>query len=643
MSAIAGIYHLNNQPVPIEHVHEMMGKLDKYPANDVSTFIDHNLFLGCHAQWITPESVGEKLPFIDNKRNTVITSDAIIDNREELFEMLQIDKQKRSGITDSELILHAYYKWGETSPKYLIGDFAYVIWDRQKKILFGARDFSGSRPLYYSFNQPNFCFCTTIEPLLTLPYIQKEWNKNWIGEFLALESVIDTVDCSLTPYSMIQQLPPAHSITIKNGHFSIIKYCNIIPEKQLKLNSDEEYIEAFQEVFQKAVSARLRTFRHVGAHLSGGLDSGTVVSFAAKALHHENKQLSTFSYVPPSDFQDYTPMQLLPDERPFIKETVNHIGNLNDHYLDFKGRNSYTDIDDYLEILETPYKYFENSFWIKGMFERASEEGIGVLLNGGRGNFTISWGHAMYYYAELMKKLKFIKLMKELNFYSRKVGGARFRRLPAIAKMAYPVLDSNKEANHFPSIINKEFESKMNIYNKFKEKGVDTTGWFGSVNIYEQRKRHFECLFHWSATNNLAAKLSLKYGVWKRDSTNDLRVVKFCLSLPEDQFVSNGMDRALIRRATEHYLPDKVRLNQRVRGVQGADWLHRMLPYWNNFIEEIEALAQDKHVLNFLDVNVIKSAIHSVKGGVSSQNATDPQLKILMRALIFSRYLKKVF
>ena len=87
---------------------------------------------------------------------------------------------------------------------------------------------------------------------------------------------------------------------------------------------------------------------------------------------------------------------------------------------------------------------------------------------------------------------------------------------------------------------------------------------------------------------HLHAKLSLRYSLWKRDPTNDLRVVRFCFSVPEEQYVQNGLDRALIRRATENVLPDEVRLNQQIRGIQGADWVHRMIPYWNTFIDEVK-------------------------------------------------------
>lgn len=131
------------------------------------------IFLGCHAQWITPESVGEQLPFYDFERQCTITADVIIDNRDELFERLQVKPSAQKDITDSELILLSYYKWEEDAPKFLVGDFAFVIWDEKKQKLFGARDFSGSRTLYYHQNYQKFAFCTTMDPLLSLPFIEK--------------------------------------------------------------------------------------------------------------------------------------------------------------------------------------------------------------------------------------------------------------------------------------------------------------------------------------------------------------------------------------------------------------------------------------------------------------------------------------
>ncbi|MBA9025642.1 lasso peptide isopeptide bond-forming cyclase [Peribacillus huizhouensis] len=644
MSAITGIYHLNEEPVNLQQGQGLMTALQKYPADDIQIWHSDKVFLGCHAQWITPESIGEQLPYYDHERQLAITVDAIIDNREELFERLQVDRNLRKTMPDSQLILLAYYKWGEESPKYLIGDYAFMIWDEKNQQLFGARDPSGYRTLYYYRNQSHFAFCTTIEPLLNLPYVDVILNEQWLSEYLAITGMIDTVDARMTPYRHIEQIPPFHSITVYKDKIKINRYGTFTSEKQLKLKSDNDYIEAFQDVFQKAVTSRLRTHHKVGSQLSGGLDSGSVVGFAARELRERKKTLHTFSYIPPSDFEDFTHKLFMPDERPFIKTTVQHVGGITDHYLDFEGKNSYSELDDLLDVMEMPYKFLENSFWLKGMFEKAEEAGIGVLLNGDRGNFTISWGSAEDYYATLLKKLKWLRLYQELNQYSKNVGGRSLRRLPEIVKIGFPIINqimSKGAPAELPVLINSDFAERTGIFNKLKKHGIDRTGWISSPNLYEQRRVLFEDMLPWNAGNTLDSKLSLRHALWKRDPTNDLRVVRFCLSVPEEQCVQNGLDRALIRRSTEKILPEKIRLNQRVFGVQAADWVHRMIPYWNTFIDEVTQLSMDKRILEFIDGQKIKSALITVKDGARPEYFTNFDYRILMRSVIVYRFLKK--
>ena len=71
----------------------------------LQTWHDENVFLGCHAQWITPESIDEQLPYFDYEAQLAITADAIIDNRKELFEQLQVKAEDQKEMPDSELIL----------------------------------------------------------------------------------------------------------------------------------------------------------------------------------------------------------------------------------------------------------------------------------------------------------------------------------------------------------------------------------------------------------------------------------------------------------------------------------------------------------------------------------------------------------
>ncbi|MDQ0256586.1 asparagine synthase (glutamine-hydrolyzing) [Evansella vedderi] len=644
MSAIACIYNINKEPASTEYSNTIMNALQQFPANDIQTWHKNNIFLGCHAQWITPESVGEVLPYYNEERKLAITADAIIDNREDLFNHLQVNPSKQSEMPDSQLILLAYEKWGEDTPKFLVGDFAFIIWDERKQKLFAARDFSGSRTLYFFQDENRLAFCTTMKPLLQLPYVHKNINEYWMAEYLAIAGMIDVVDPSHTVFKGINQLAPSHSITVEENKVHINRYCQLTSGEKLKLKSDEEYVEAFQDVFQKAVNSRLRTHRNIGAQLSGGLDSGSIVSFANKELKKENKDLYTFSYVPAKDFQDFTPKNIVPNERPLIESTVRHVGGIKGHYLDFEGRNSYLEIDDFLDTMEMPYKFFENSYWLTGMYEEANKNDLGILLNGGRGNLSVSWGSALDYYGILLKKLKLIRLYQELNQYSNKVGGARLRRLPTIAKVAFPFINeffSKKEVYSNPMLINTNLAERTNVFNKLKFYGMDETGWFSSANIYEQRKRHFEDVCHWNASNTLAAKLSLKYSLWKRDPTNDIRVIRFCLTLPEDQYVKNGLDRALIRRATKDYLPDNIRLNQQLRGVQGADWVHRMIPYWNKFIGEVKEMIADNEAVQYLNIPIIKEALKKAENGVTPEYVLDTDSKVLMRSLIVFKFIKK--
>ncbi|MEV5025981.1 lasso peptide isopeptide bond-forming cyclase [Paenibacillus sp. LPE1-1-1.1] len=645
MSAIAGVLQTDNGSNAWKQGSVLMEALSHYPCDTAQAWHEDDIFLGCHNQWITPESIGERNPFFDKERGLVITADAIIDNRSELFNQLQVDLHLREQMSDSQLILLAYHRWGETTPVHLVGDFAFMIWDCRERKLYGARDFSGGRTLYYHCNRDRFVFCTTIKPLLTLPGVKKELNEAWLAEFLAISGMVDVADASQTIYKNIEQLPPSHTITISSERIKLERYHQINPDERIRFKSNNDYIEAFQDVFQQAVTSRLRTHRHVGAQLSGGLDSGAIVSFASKELLPNNKKLHTFSFVPTSDFVDYTSKYMITNERPYIESTVGYVGGIKDHYLDFHGRDSYSEIDDFLEIMEMPYKFFENSFWMKGMFEKAEEQGVGVLLNGGRGNLSISWGAAIPYYATLLKKMKWIKLLREMRQYSLNIGSGRAHVFSSVSRAAFPIIEQlrpHTEQYHYPAIIHPEFAKKTDVFQRLREYGINETGWFAAKNVYEERKSHFNEVFHWNAGNTLSTKLSLRHSLWKRDPTNDLRVIQFCLSLPESQYVQNGMDRALVRRATEKLLPDQVRLNQRTRGVQGADWVHRMLPKWHAFTDELRQMSEDRSFMSFIDARVMQTSLSGLLEGVQPMHAIDPNFKLLMRTLIVYRFLKKM-
>jgi asparagine synthase (glutamine-hydrolysing) len=640
MGAIAGLVHFHREPVSTEESGALMQALRKFPADDAQTWRDEDVFLGCHAQWIAPESIGERNPFYDADRRLAIAADAMLDNRDELFETLGVAQRRRKSTTDPQLILLAYERWGEETPKRLVGDFAFMIWDARERMLFGARDFSGSRTLYYANDGDRFAFCTVIQPLFALSFAPRGLNERWLADFLAIPYTIDSVDSSSTAFRHIRQIPPSHAVTVRASGISFDRYCTLTPERPLRLKSNGEYEEALRDVFGRAVKARLRTHREVGAQLSGGLDSGSVVSFAAEALRPAGKTLCTFSYVPVDEFADWTPRSRVADETPDIEALVGHVGNIESHYLKFEDQSPYTVIDDWIETMEAPYKFYENSYWLKGIYEEAARRDVGVLLTGQRGNWTVSWGYALDYQASLLRRLRWSRLLREMRLYAANAGASRKRMMKVVSKKALGSLvdlwtPPNDE--YRPRLISPGFAERTGAFERIAAERINITG--KTESVYDVRRNQFERLFYWNLNGSIGTKLSLRHRLWERDPTNDLRVVRFCLSVPEDQYVQDGVGRSLLRRAMERRLPDRIRLNQRVRGIQGADGIQRMAPAWKAFLGEAEGALRDPALAEYVNVGELRNALDRIREP-RPELVYESNFRLVMRGLIFGRFLK---
>lgn len=138
----------------------------------------------------------------------------------------------------------------------------------------------------------------------------------------------------------------------------------------------------------------------------------------------------------------------------------------------------------------------------------------------------------------------------------------------------------------------------------------------------------------------IATKLGLAHRMLERDPTMDKRVIEFCLSVPEDQYVRYGRERNLIRRAMAGIVPDKVRLNETVRGVQGADWAQRLEPQWPEIKDEISKIGELPAEREYLDIEKIQRELKKYNT-LEIDAAGDHGLRMLMRSLIFSRFLRQ--
>lgn len=208
-------------------------------------------------------------------------------------------------LTDAELILHAYERWGDDCVKHLLGDFAFAIWDDRRKRLFCARDHFGVKPFFYAHTADSFNFSSTLNELK----VSTTLNEIAIGDYLLFGV---NQDQSTTVFKDIQRLPPAHTLTVENNQVKIRRYWTPSIPADVRFRNPESYVERFSEVLERAVKDRVRTDR-VAVSMSGGLDSTSLAAIASK-----HAEVAGFTVVYDS---------LIPDEeRRYSSLAAEHLG-----------------------------------------------------------------------------------------------------------------------------------------------------------------------------------------------------------------------------------------------------------------------------------------------------------------------------
>jgi asparagine synthase (glutamine-hydrolysing) len=632
MGAVAGLIHWKEQMD--EAAPKILQILAGYQSEKLHSWRGKDSFIACAHQWMTDESFGEALPLVYKERY-VVAADAILDNRPDLFGRLNVHASRRGAMTDTMLLARAYEKWQEKLPYYVMGSYAAAVWDKKEEKLFLVRDSSGTRSLYYWKGKSGTAFSTTKEPLLQLPQVSRSMNEDWLAQFIVIPTMTEAVTMSDTVFQDIKQVPPSASITIRKDSIRSNPYTMLDLDYKVRLQSDAEYEEAFLAVLSESVRNKMRSSGKTGAHLSGGLDSGAVVSIAAK---ESAGPVHTYSMVPEAGFEDWTDRQFVPDESVFINATADYAGNVISQKMTFGGKHPLSRLDEQLKLMETPFKFIENLFWVQGIQEKAGEEGMKVLLNGARGNHSISWGSLALnynYYISLMKKVKWKKLHKEMDAYCENFQTGKRIMYPFLAKKA--LWKQNKLDYTYLKWIHPELAEATAVYEKLEEYKFEMKH-LKPNELSAYRQNYFIQNYRWNNSGVAGTKLSLKTGVWDRDPTDDPRVIQFCLGLPEEQYVKDGLERSIIRRATKNLLPDKVRLNMRRQGIQGADIIYRMRPVWSEVRSQFQNMVSEGRIADWVDMDLIRELVKNIPERPELSYAISEELRILNRCLVLHRF-----
>jgi asparagine synthase (glutamine-hydrolysing) len=601
VSGILGIYHRDGQAVASADLVRMAERLKGRGPDAAGFWHEGSVGLGSRLLRTTPESLHEELPVANVTGDIVLTADARIDNRDELATALGFARVTSDMVSDSALILAAYERWGEACLDRLLGDFAFAVWDKRRRRMFCARDPMGVRPLCYYMSPKVFAFASDVATLLCLSQVPSRINEVKIADHL----VPIFEDPAITFYRDVFRLPAAHGLSVSASDSRLHRYWSLDPSREIRLRSDAEYAEAFRDHFTEAVRCRLRSAGPVGALLSGGLDSSSIVCTARNLLGADADPLRTFSAIFPSLREADARI----DERRYIDAVIAQ-GGVEPHYVRADQCSPLSEILwGQAEAIPAPNLYMDEA-----LFGAVRQSGTRVVLSGWDGDSTVS--HGLEYLAELARTGRWWALRRESRALSRRISNRiatprRIRRefgwrplAPDFAVRAWRSLRGRRsDGLDIIGPINPVFARRIGLPERVRS--LSSTG-----KRVGPTARHD----HW---RNLTSGL-LVYGLELLDQAAgacslearypfcDRRLVEFCLALPAEQKLQNGWTRAVMRRAMAGTLPQDVSARAG-KGNLSANFKQRLLDNERKTLEEVMS-AGDELVGEYVDVGALRAA-----------------------------------
>jgi len=512
--------------------------------------------------------------------------------------------------SDTEVLAAAYACWGPDSLIRLNGMWAFVIYDVSANMLFISRDRFGVKPLYYSVYNNSFIFSSEIKSILFY-YDHLKADLKMDIDALDLYFSLGYIPSPYSIFNEIRKLPSSHSMVydIANKQLSISKY--YIPQASDKKFNKSEAFEYFDHLFEDAVKVRLRSDVNVGAFLSGGIDSTSVVKYMM--INSDAEKLHTYSIGFEGKY----------DETHYIKIAKERIGVKNHHHTYFHDNDFLAYEQSYFECFDEPFADYSgfSSLLVSELGKKYST----VILSGDGGDENFG-GYTIYnnaFYVDLISLLP-KKLLNLVSGQIKYIPQGQFRQYLSAAielaktpktKFVSSYLSSER---YNPRILAEWSEPKLT------ECLRDTDNRLSNGLI------RFDQLYNTLPDKYLTKvdRTSMKYGVEVRSPYLDYRVVEFANQLPHESKVYFNKSKIFLREALKKKIPDEI-LNRSKQGFTPplADWIARSNDPDVRDLDILKEFSND--VTRFYETNVFRN----------------PDMKFnkeyLIRLYIFNKWYKK--
>ncbi len=575
MCGIVGEIRFDESIVDSKNINKMMDAIRHRGPDDSGEYIDGSVGLGFVRLSIIDLSSAGHQPMVSEDGKYVLIFNGEIYNyielREELKELGYSFKSK----TDSEVLLKSYIAWGKECLHKFNGMWAFVIYNRETKEIFGARDRFGIKPFYYYKDNSRLLFASEIKAFKSV-LGRLDINKRAIFNYL----VFNRTDYDNTTfYKDIFKLPHGSCFSINNGEFKIERWYN------LKERCNKEPIDAneYLNLLTTSINLRLRSDVPVGVCLSGGLDSSTIASIIVKRLNH--KDINSFSAV-------YQKGQI-GDESEYIDQMKSYIKNM--RFITPTAKSLYEDLHDLISALDEPVP--TTSIYAQYCVMKLAKEYAVVTLDGQGADEQLAGYHYFYgfYFKEILKELYLVRLFREIYYYLK-----RHKSLYGIKTMLFFMLPNSLKTKLRAKVAS---YIKEDFYNKYSKNNVIVDELYSSKSLKEALINHFEYklehLLKWSDLN------SMRFSIESRVPFLDYRVVEQTLSLPSENYIKYGLTKYILREAIKGIVPEKIRLRYDKTGFETPqdEWFRE-----DFFKEFIWNILNNPHPLfeEFIDIDSAK-------------------------------------
>lgn len=567
MCGICGIITLNNEPVREAPIRQMMQIQKHRGPDDEGVFVEDSVGLGFVRLSILDLSPAGHQPMFSPDKRYVVVFNGEIFNYIELREELKREGYSFSTGTDTEVLLAAYRHWGEDCLHRFNGMWAFVIYDREEKSVFAARDRYGIKPFYYYQTSDTFAFASEIPPLLSLLTGKPTADNQSIFDYLVFNRTDQT---EKTFFNEIKKLQHGHKLNINLQPSTLQPFNPLISRwynlrQKVSSTTGFKTPEQYHQLFSDAVKLRLRSDVPVGVCLSGGLDSSAIVSTLIN--DHNKKDLNTFSAV-------YNKGQY-GDETEFILEYRDQLANM--HFTTPDADTLKTDLKRFIRAHGEPIP--STAPYAQFKVNELAGKHVVVTLDGQGADEELAGYHYFFgfYFKDLLRKGNLIRLSKEIAAYIK-----LHKSTYGLKTFAYFLLPKNmrtKARVDQGGFLVPEFVARHKNMNSIAGNlyGADTLN-DALMDHFEYKLEH---LLKWEDRN------SMWHSLEARVPFLDYRLVEKTLATNSSMIIHNGWTKHILREAMKGRMPEKIRMRRDKMGfgTPQDEWFRSN--QWQEIINEI--------------------------------------------------------